>query len=312
MGTKSGTTDKRVQTLSMLGTPVYILLQIAGFLTRKFRYRGIGRLCMLLGRILPKVSARITMREGQIIEIDLCDYYWSRLIFPDYQYEPELLDFVRNYLPSDFMFIDCGANIGYWSIVMSSMLPPDRVIAIEAAPETYNNLEANADLNGNRFKTAHNAISDTEGQPLLFELSEKHASSHLVDSEDKSDGLVVKVDSITIDKLMKRMPVEVFSGPVVIKLDVEGAETKAIQGAAETLENMDNVIIFECHGSDRECTATSRIMSLGGYEIFYMDKEPLRIRTVEDVLKLKRNPGKGYNFFAIKNTMTKILDKLPY
>jgi Methyltransferase FkbM domain len=83
-------------------------------------------------------------------------------------------------------------------------------------------------------------------------------------------------DHITIDRASR----ELFA-PTFIKLDVEGAEDIALQGASETLATYRPHLIIEVHGADKEENCIS-ILRRFRYEIRVVDqgtflKDPARV-----------------------------------
>ena len=54
----------------------------------------------------------------------------------------------------DYTLLDCGANYGYWSVLVSSKpFGSHKAIAIEPSGQNYPKLANNARVNGNRFET---------------------------------------------------------------------------------------------------------------------------------------------------------------
>ncbi|SME90749.1 FkbM family methyltransferase [Desulfovibrio gilichinskyi] len=285
--------------ISALAKLLLPILKLAGILTQRYGYRGIGRICLIFEKIFPPLIVKIVLSAKLVFEIDLRDYYWSRMIFKDFKYEPEILSFVKSVLPKDFAWIDCGANMGYWSVIISSMLPPDRVFAVEASPDSFKKLKRNWELNGSRFQIFHNAISDTDEKILLFDLRRRHAAARIIKSEKEAQGRIVETKSITIDKLIRETPLNNYNGPIVLKLDIEGAEYAAINGAAKTFAKKNIIIIYECHGSDQECISTSFLLAQGHHKIFSLTSGFPEIHSISDAQAIKSIKCKGYNFVAV-------------
>src|SRR6056297_3485035 len=59
-------------------------------------------------------------------------------------WEPNLTEFLRNQLQDPArVFVDVGANVGYFSLLASKLLSSGRVISIEPYPSTYQALAHN-------------------------------------------------------------------------------------------------------------------------------------------------------------------------
>ena len=86
----------------------------------------------------------------------LRDGYWTKLLLGQ-TYEPEFADLLARELVPDVAFLDCGANIGYWSVLASTRWGAG-VVAVEAAGDAYQQLVRNNILNGSRFTPLHGAV----------------------------------------------------------------------------------------------------------------------------------------------------------
>ena len=281
-------------------------IRLVGALTRWNNYRGVGRVARTLGAFLPPAPARIQLSAGTTLEIDLFDDYWTRLIFDDFIYEPEIEAFLAGFAGRDFAWLDCGANIGYWSLRLSEQRPPRHVVAVEASPQTFAKLDVNNRLSGSRFHAVNRALSDSVGKILPFVVTAKHAEAHLATSADAIWGKkvgTVDVETTTIDEILKFAPLDLVGIPLLIKLDVEGAENAALRGAKTTIEAHDTVIIYECHGKDRDCSVTRHLLQDGRFDLYSLEGGLIEISSVSQALALKKDSRKGYNFAAVKKTV---------
>ena len=87
---------------------------------------------------------------------------------------------------------------------------------------------------------------------------------------------------------------------VIVKLDIEGAEISAIEGAAKLRELPHLVILYEDHGNDEKHKTSKYLISLG-FAITFLGDEvqpPKEIADTSQIDSLKRNRAKGYNFVA--------------
>jgi FkbM family methyltransferase len=136
--------------------------------------------------------------------------------------------------PSTALFVDVGAHIGSVMGEVIRQHPNARVIAIEAIPEKAARLRR-------RFQTAtiHEcAVADKCGRTTFFvDLQESGYSSLLSNGERPARS--IEVGMSTLDTLL---PSE---KPEVLKIDVEGAELAALEGAKELVARSRPVIIFE-------------------------------------------------------------------
>ena len=87
------------------------------------------------------------------------DGYWSKLLNRTFAYEDELDLLFRHSADVDYTLLDCGANYGYWSVLVSSApYGSHKAIAIEPSAQNFPKLANNAEINSNRFEAMKCAI----------------------------------------------------------------------------------------------------------------------------------------------------------
>ncbi len=283
---------------------IYIL-KIIYFLTYKLLGRGYNIVSRNLMKILPNKQIRGKFQDGSIFNFELNDYYWNRVLMEGYRYEPELEYVFNVFKETNYIFIDCGANIGYWSVLVSSPLFGNKqCIAVEASPDTYLYLKKNRDLNNKRFITLNNALYSESGHVFSMTSAIHHAANQ-IDRNIDDDNTQGNVNSITVDDIVKEQQVR-ESKKLIIKLDVEGQEINALKGASRTTKNNDCLFAYEDHAKDREHSVTKFIMDALNFKVFYID-DNLSTRMIKDVSELddiKKGIDIGYNFFACDEKST--------
>lgn len=136
--------------------------------------------------------------------------------------------------PGDFV-IDIGANYGWFTLLMAGAVGASgRVVAIEPWPQTCNELRRNVTRNGfaSRVQIHEVAVSDSSGTVsfnLFAELPHGHASMSTL---GRRDFVSQQVRALRLDDLVDP---EEHGAPTVIKIDVEGAERLALEGARGVL-----------------------------------------------------------------------------
>jgi FkbM family methyltransferase len=131
-------------------------------------------------------------------------------------------------------FIDVGANIGYFSCLMSKLAGPSgKVLAVEPEPHNLKLLEQNIQLNRLMNVLVHPcALGASEGSAMLGLYKSSNRGRHsLLESNAKSH---IKVPIRTLDDVVRNSGTNVGSWSLV-KIDVEGYEGFVIEGAKEVL-----------------------------------------------------------------------------
>lgn len=230
---------------------------------------------------------RVWVEEGAArFQMPPFDFYWGRYLYSGRPYEPEVASALRLATSTGAaLFIDAGANYGYWAArVAAGEFGEHDVVAIEASAPTLELLEAN--LRGTRARVVAAAVSAEPGY-VTFDDGALHVARGITNS-----GAGTRVRAITLDEVAESAP------RVIVKLDVEGAEVAALAGAPELLRR-DVCLIFECHGSDRECRATKAALG-AGLKVFSLNDmgAVTTITSAHEVRALKTDNLKGYNFVA--------------
>lgn len=195
------------------------------------RLRGAPTLLHLLSRIFALRAVKATVPLGpQLISFPAFDGYWCRYLWAGVPFERDVEQIFRK-LGKGRVLIDCGANIGFWS-VRASEFGFTEVIAVEANANLIPLLRENFRLNSVNGTVVHGAIYSSSGEHLLLSGTDAHAQASIGASG-------IPVTSIAIRDIVTRFtPGEEF----VAKLDVEGAETAAISGATG-IENI--IFVYE-------------------------------------------------------------------
>lgn len=138
--------------------------------------------------------------------------------------EPALQRFLVDTLAPGDVFYDLGANVGFFSLIGSRLVgATGQVVAVEPLPHAAELLRQNLATNGFTHARAIEAAIGAGPGAGVLELGTSSLDGRL---SSGPDGLRVEVVSIDHG-------VEVLSWPLptVIKIDVEGAEVRAIEGS---------------------------------------------------------------------------------
>ncbi len=253
------------------------------------RYRPFSAALARLGAVLLAGSnCTVMLQGGGRFTFDLGDPYWLKLLMPGWWYEPEVDGvFTAAGNGSDIVHVvDCGANIGYWAC-RNAGFSNFHVTAVEPSQTVLPRLMANLKNVKNVKKLRQNAIWDKDGETLNFAISTKHhAGSAVADVShhnlDVGDWTTMNVDTTTLDSIVAAdRPADCTL--TLVKLDVEGAETKALLGAKNLLSGNDFILIYEDHPTDHDNVITRASLDAGLTVYSNMPVGLRPIRNMDDI-----------------------------
>lgn len=278
-------TKARIQTYSLLG----------GMIARR-QWRGGRWLRRRAIESIPADFAVVRFANDAAFRFHLKDSYWNKLLLRGFQYERPLAWLLKRLKPFEYAFMDCGANLGFWSVLVSSQaFGRKRAIAIEALRSNFELLQTNRALNGNRFECWHRAVYSEPGQAIeIFGDMDTHYGIS-VKADWHNSSKIGTVTTTTIDEAAGALPVP--GSQIVIKLDVEGAEIEALGGAQETLSG-GALLIYEDHPRDTQHRTTSHILNAGMQVRLITNKGLLPIADAAQLTQEKTRPDYEYNLVA--------------
>jgi FkbM family methyltransferase len=271
-----------------------LALSTGSKISSHFSHRGYIGCANLLRKTLPERNIAIKLNPDATFEFPYGDGYWSKLLNRSYHYEDELELLFRDSADVDYTLLDCGANYGYWSVLVSSKpFGSHKAIAIEPSGQNFPKLANNAKVNGDRFELMKCAIGAVRGTARLS--GTKHEAFSIAGSQ--TDGEEVPV--LALDNLLDDGKVAA-NGKFLIKLDVEGVEIEAMKGGARLLQG-DSVILCEEHGNDPRHTVSRYILEQTPLKLIVYDPRSSRLETVTDLSildRIKVSTHVGYNVFG--------------
>ena len=145
--------------------------------------------------------------------------------------------FVRRMLRSGDLFVDGGAHVGAYTVLAARRVGPKGVVvAFEPDPENRRRLERSVAANrlGN-VVVSDVALSDRDGEAAFTRDSANTGGHSLVASTIDRPGSAIAVPTETLDGFLARRFPHAADRRVVLKLDLQGHEARAIAGARDTL-----------------------------------------------------------------------------
>ncbi|MBN1353346.1 MAG: FkbM family methyltransferase [Candidatus Omnitrophica bacterium] len=192
----------------------------------------------------PTKALRYRFSEGGYLLIEP-GRFSTLCVWPAIEhYEPDVQACLRRILGPGKVFVDCGANIGFFSALAAGLVgEKGRVIAIEANPEESELLERNLRINGLE-PGLHCALTSEPGEVdfLIPYRKNIYSSLRITKYFDKSLFNSVKVEGRRLDDVIKE---RALAGVDLVKIDLEGAELEVLQSSPYLLGELRPVIITE-------------------------------------------------------------------
>jgi FkbM family methyltransferase len=189
-------------------------------------------------------------------------------VFPGYGWayvyggwERDLVRLMARLIQPGSIVYDLGANYGMHTLLFARLVGSSgRVYAFEPHPQLFSCLKEQIDLNA--FRTVVpvcEAVCESCGR-AWFEQTDQRSSGHL---SDYAEGRL-KVETTTLDDFVfgrRGAP------PEFIKIDIEGAESRALRGALNTLRQHHPALVIELH-NPAEDRAVGDILARLHYRAF--------------------------------------------
>jgi FkbM family methyltransferase len=173
--------------------------------------------------------------------------YISELVEHSYgdEWEQEELDLFRTLIADCDRFIDVGANAGQYTYAASQAMKGGEIVSIEANPFLKPVLDAlatqieNISVRASTVTVTNAAAVDRAGPVQMFVSAYSQGSSVVTKS---GEGTNVTVSGRPLDSFYRP------SRKTLIKMDIEGAEYRAMLGADRFLASDHTVFFIELHG----------------------------------------------------------------
>ena len=163
------------------------------------------------------------------------------------QWEPDLSALLPTLCPPGSVFVDVGANFGYFTCLVAAHMngnAQSKVVAIEPNPELLRLLRINLTINWSLAPVEIKpiAVGDTHASVVLTVPRDRAANGRLcadpplaTKTERQFNVVQQPLDSVLADE----------PRVTVLKVDVEGFELAVFRGATETLSRKDIILVFE-------------------------------------------------------------------
>jgi len=208
----------------------------------------------------------------------------------------ELLGLCRRHHGDGVVAIDCGANIGVHTVEWANAMTGwGSVLAIEAQERIYYALAGNIAINNcfNAF-ALHAAVSSEAGTLRIpnpnYLVASSFGSLELRQSaRNEFIGQAIDYTANTVE--IRKVAIDGFNLPRVdlIKIDIEGMEMEALEGARATIERSRPILLIEKIKTD--ATQLRQWLEQRGYKLIEAGINLLAVHATEKILEEIRAPA---------------------
>jgi FkbM family methyltransferase len=180
--------------------------------------------------------------------------------------EPAVFAALARRLGPGDVFVDAGANIGVFSVFASRLVGPHgRVVSVEMMPGTAARLRHHLALNDcANVEVVQAALDSVAGGEVTAALQPGHAGrATLALAELLDRPRVVTIGTRTLSDVLAP-----FERVALMKMDIEGAELRALDGAGDALAKVDAIVFEQLDDSG----AIAERLRASGYRVELLDR----------------------------------------
>lgn len=157
------------------------------------------------------------------------------------RYDRAETNFLKRLVQKDWISFDIGANVGYYSLLFASLAKGGAVHAFEPVPLHGHLLNASILLNRFTNITVNYCALDRQAGMSDFAVSKRMGDSALVPAETTSSQQVIRVPVCTLDDYVTEKKIGRID---LVKIDVEGAERRVLEGSRGSCQTKSCVPAF--------------------------------------------------------------------
>ncbi|MFN5135289.1 MAG: FkbM family methyltransferase [Chitinophagaceae bacterium] len=176
-------------------------------------------------------------------------------------YESKETETLLQFISHQNVFIDAGANSGYYSLLIASKYSDCLVHAFEPASSSYQNLQSNILLNKlSNIIALQKALSNKTGCKHLYLSAKDNTGMSSFTRAENASGTIEEVKTIPLELYATQNK---LSNIAAVKIDVEGAELEVLEGLKSLLSLQRPVIAIEL---------SEELQNRSGYSIWHIHK----------------------------------------
>jgi FkbM family methyltransferase len=254
----------------------------------------------------------IETKDGLIMYLNPTDRNVSYLIFTNKEHEPFETLILKYFLQKNSVYVDIGANIGYFSLIAGSIAKNGKVFSFEPYPLNFELLEKNIIANNfANIQTFQYAVSNQNTFVDIFSSDANKGNVRLF----KND-LEGYMEEHQLNKLVKCTTLDTILDdsidPDIIKMDIQGGEMLALKGMKKIIQKTNELVLFtefwpEAITLNKESPAEFlQLLQDLDFEIYDIDINKNKLIKKSNTQLLEDYPIEKYmaqtNLLCLKNT----------
>jgi FkbM family methyltransferase len=219
-------------------------------LARESPFTRATTMTRLAGMTFPSLGIRPSALDGGRVWLDTNDL--GQLV----SYEEVFVDgcYDLNRVPFEpSMVVDCGAHVGFFSVLAAVTFPETKIIAIEPNPDNCVQLRRQCERFGSRISVLEAAVAVEDGTSR-FEAEFSNSGRLVAGASFKS----VSVKTISLGRMLAEI-----REPLLLKMDVEGEEQTLLQYCLPECRRPVALLLEAHHGSSARSEYTTLLQKYG-------------------------------------------------
>ena len=186
----------------------------------------------------------------------------------------------RDHVRHGMLVLDIGGHVGMWAVPLAKHVgPTGRVYVFEPEPEGYAAILRNAELNHlENITPLRLALSDLSGTASFYIRPDKDTHSLFEETLAPSPSGRQDVHTIEVSTVDDLVDHKVIAPPNFVKIDVEGAELRVLDGMKRSAAGIDCLLVeihaeeLMLHGvRDPHAAVEKKVVTLGFPNHQYVD-----------------------------------------
>jgi FkbM family methyltransferase len=187
----------------------------------------------------------------------------DKTVFYKNHYEEKQINFLFEWIKKNKpdVFIDIGANFGFYSLRISKLFKRLKIIAFEPVLTTFKKLTKNIKINNleKRIKTYNVGLSNTNGlKKMISQKKNGYVQSggfsfNIVKRKIDKNHIIQYYESIRGDKILRLQEKK-----IILKIDVEGYENKVLLGIKNLLKK--NKVLLQVEIFDNNFKKVNKLL----------------------------------------------------